>query len=149
MKPFEAEYSAAQYWVLVESPFWFQLGVRDTRLRAVMQRSRAATALLITPENPHSVLLRADENALRYQRFVADLNGEQWRYVQTEGRDPQARWPVEHGALVFGVRAEQVDGWLRRYGQNAGVVIDSEGGSMLCWHPDVPSSDERRGCSAR
>lgn len=80
-------------------------------------------AFIITPCNPRSEQLGADENRARLTGFRAGLNDDNVRWLPAVNRDPAGNWPDEPGALLVDCSPAYARKLARNYQQNAWVQI--------------------------
>ncbi|HXG27462.1 MAG TPA: DUF3293 domain-containing protein [Nevskiales bacterium] len=74
---------------------------------------------IVTPCNPASVALCAEENAARLENFRRWLETSPYRWLDSRNRDPDGVWPDEPGALILDIPLAAAEALGRQYGQNA------------------------------
>jgi hypothetical protein len=106
----------------------------DRRLR-VEAGVRAHWAIL-TPCNPQSQLLTAEDNAARLARLARRLAEARIRVLPSLNRDPQGAWPDEDGFFLCDPPAGAAQSLGREFDQNAIVVGELGQPPRLVWLRD-------------
>jgi hypothetical protein len=98
--------------------------------RQLRQAGVTGAWAIVSPCNPRSVALCAQENASRledFHRWLAE-SGRTW--FASLARDPTGDWPDEPGALIAGLSSADAAALGRRLSQNA--VVCGVPGSAPC-----------------
>lgn len=89
----------------------------------LLDRYGVELAAFITPENPFSIVLSSEENALRHERFIKELNENKLHFLTGYGTDEEGIWPKEISYLVM-IKDKLISDKLSGiFGQNAYLVI--------------------------
>lgn len=134
-----AAYRAARYLVLLENgPLELRVGVRDEAAEARLAGATGARHwALITPCNPRSVTLAAEENRRLYVQMREELEARHQAWIPTLHRDPEGLWPDEPGFLLIDPPLERTADLGRRYQQNALVLLQAGRAPELLWLDEV------------
>lgn len=96
------EYLAAKYIVTIDNKeHRIHLGRINISINQIMVRSHNDFAYFITPENPFSIILSDEENALRHKRFLIMLDEKAIDYLNGYGTDENETWEREKSYLVL------------------------------------------------
>jgi len=111
-----AAYRATRYLVMLEGPLELRIGVHDEAAEA---RLTAATGgrhwALVTPCNPRSAALPAEENQKLYRQMQHELEALSQAWTPTLHRDPEGLWPDESGFLLVDPPPGRAADFGRRY----------------------------------
>lgn len=118
-------YRRAKYVVDLDGGMVLRVGQACEKLDAWLQHSQSHMAAFITPENPFSQHLSAEENARRQRLFVADLEQQMLEFVGGYGVDDAESWPRERSYLVFIAHQDQADALAHKYQQYAYLLCKS------------------------
>lgn len=58
-------------------------------------------------------------------------------HFKAEGRDPEGKWPAEESLCVFDASPEVANEWMRRFEQNAVVMIKAGQPAVLAFHQGI------------
>lgn len=115
-------YKAAEYHVLIDSPFVMKVGQFCPELAALMSMRNCECGIFITAYNPFSIRQRADANEASNAELLKQLGG---KVIAGAGRSPSGDWPEEKSFLALGYEYPDTGYKLaRQYGQNAFLWID-------------------------
>lgn len=106
-------------------------------LLGMPRRARGRGAAIVTAANPASRMKAMTVNRLAGLALatVAKRAGLQaWPCVAV---DPNGLWPEEHGLCLFGITPQRLDRLLRRFNQNAAVIVDHRRPAFLRWRGDI------------
>ncbi len=128
-----AAYAATTYRLyLPDGVLDLRLEQRHPRLCEWLTGLGVREFIIITADNPGSVLLAADENALRRGRLDAELRLA--GYVAYPASNiPDGDWPAEQAFLVLAMPASEALALARQFGQLAVVYGSDEGLPRLRW----------------
>ena len=85
---------------------------------SLLNKHKKACAYFITPENPFSHPLRADENKLRHHRFATILKEKNDDYYLEYGTDEVGIWPKEISYLILSDDHDAMHKLASQFGQN-------------------------------
>jgi hypothetical protein len=137
----ETHYRRAEYCV--------QIGARPWVFTPRRYEPAAETALIahagefrhwaiVTPCNPASAALCAQENAARLENFRHWLQASPYRWLDSRNRDPDGAWPDEPGALILDIPLAEAETIGRHFGQNAIVYGQRNSAPELVWLVSSP-----------
>ena len=133
-------YLGTDFRIDTQLPQAVRIGKPAHEFAAWMRAQGYRRAMLITAWNPYSVPVPRPENDRRQQALEAEVELLGIKCLPAHGADPGGKWE-EASLCLFDVSPEQRDAWMRRYEQNAVVLVDAEGDVRLFWHPDLHSHD--------
>lgn len=107
-------------------PFTLRIDERSFELSGLMAAQGSYSAAYLTAENPFSIAISADENAVRQANLKADLDAIGALTVQGEGEGADPTWPPEASWLALGLTRDQACALGTKYGQNAIVSIGAD-----------------------
>jgi hypothetical protein len=91
----------------------------------ILRAHAAASAVLITAYNPRSRRQSAEDNTDAHRDLLAAVAKMGCDVLPSRGRDPDGKWPVEPGLLIFNLSHEKALALARRFGQYAVVWIET------------------------
>lgn len=94
-----------------------------TQSDLLLERYGVELAAFITPENPFSIALSAEENALRHERFLTNLRAVNLTFIKGYGTDESGEWGKEISYLVMVESKEVSDTLSGLFGQNAYLLL--------------------------
>lgn len=121
----EAAYRRAHYCVrLPHGELCLHIGVPDAMADRRLREEAGVCAhwAIVTPCNPGSQILTAQENATRLARLATSLDEARIRVLHSRNRDPQGVWPEEEGFFLCDPPAGEAQALGHDFGQNAIVV---------------------------
>jgi hypothetical protein len=121
-----AAYRKTRYEVRVAPPFDQYIDRPCTRLAQLMAWHGVRTAATITAWNPQSRLTAAEENALRQDGLVTELDRLGLAHLPVFGHDPAGKWPGEESRLVLGIGCEDIIRLGRAFDQNAVTLAQGD-----------------------
>jgi hypothetical protein len=130
-----AAYRAARYRIRIDERHWIErrIGVvdatADAALAAVGCRARWS---IVTPCNPGSRLLPAEDNERRVAALCTQLQDAGWRYLLSENRAADGSWP-EAGFCVLDVTRGQMRMLATGHDQHAFVDAQLGRAPELVW----------------
>ncbi|MFT6899040.1 MAG: hypothetical protein ACJA13_003471 [Paraglaciecola sp.] len=117
-------YRLAKYSVTYEDEeYRLQVGSPCDFVDRMLLFQNTKSAYFITPENPFSCPLSAQENLLRHRRFRKELETLQYFYLEGYGTDEAETWPKEISYLIFTDDDASMQNLAARFGQNALLKI--------------------------
>jgi len=117
-------YEQAMYIVETDKNFELRVGKRSEDLDKCLRQHNRYLAAFITPENPSSVQLTKQENALRHKCFLVNLKSSNTDFVKGFGVDDAEEWPREKSYLVFVKNKAHANQLAKSYGQNAYLLCE-------------------------
>ena len=113
-------YRLAKYIVTYgDEEFRLQVGSTSEFVDHMLHHQNIETAYFITPENPFSCTVSAQENLLRHKRFRKEIDKLQYFYLAGYGTDEAGKWPKESSYLIFTDDESAMHNLAARFGQNA------------------------------
>jgi len=117
-------YRLAKYSVTYEDEeYQLQVGSPCEFVDRILAHQNIKSAYFITPENPFSCTVSAQENSLRHRRFRKELETRQYFYLEGYGTDEAETWPKEASYLIFTDDDASMQNLAARFGQNALLKI--------------------------
>jgi predicted GIY-YIG superfamily endonuclease len=117
-------YRLAKYIVTYEDEeYRLQVGSTSEFVDRILHHQNIKTAYFITPENPFSCTLSAQENALRKKRFCKEIDKNQYFFLPGYGTDEAEKWPRESSYLIFTDDDLSMQNLAAHFGQNAMLKI--------------------------
>lgn len=102
----------------------------------LLERYRATLAAFITPENPFSIVLSNEQNALRHEQFKEILKERNLHFLTGYGTDVEGKWGKEISYLIMIKDKATSDELSKVFGQNAYLVVSKGYAPMLrCMQP--------------
>lgn len=129
----EAAYRAARYIVHATPPLALAIGRPEPRLDALLQRTGAGTAALISAANPGSRRQADAANAQAHGALVQRLAEAGLPWLPATGSDPSGQWPDEPGVLALGIDIATAQRLATAFAQNAFVWCESGAAPQLTW----------------
>ncbi|WJG08089.1 DUF3293 domain-containing protein [Aliiglaciecola sp. LCG003] len=102
------------------------VGETSEVVNTILRLKNLKSAYFITPENPFSCMLSAQENALRHQRFCDELKKHKYFYLSGYGTDEAESWAKESSYLIFTDDESSMQDLAARFGQNAFLKVTEE-----------------------
>jgi len=102
-----------------EGAIQIRVGIQNPALDRLLQQYQKTTWAFVTAYNPHSRLLRADENCSRNQVLLANLKQLGLPLFNAVGRDESGQWPPEESFFVMGIDRRDAIQMGREFSQNA------------------------------
>jgi hypothetical protein len=124
-------YLATEYRVGAPSPFRLVIGQRHPDLAALLDRTRATCAAVLTAWNPYSELRSRAANDEAQQALVADLDRRHLIHFQACGVDPTGKWAPEESRLILDIDLALTGQLCARFRQNGAVWAKSDAMPML------------------
>jgi hypothetical protein len=116
-------YRLAKYSVTYEDKeYTLKVGRPCEFVDRILAHQHLKSAYFITPENPFSCPLSAQENSLRHSRFQKEI-GNQYSYLEGYGTDEGETWPKEASYLIFTDDDAGMQNLAACFGQNALLKI--------------------------
>jgi len=112
--------------VLTDIPFVLRIGVRNTKLAALFEQYRVASAAFITAYNPFGELVSEASNRAAQNRLLSHLSQLRLFTLPGIGKDPSGSWPGEPSFLVLGASMATACDVGKKFSQNAIVWADGD-----------------------
>jgi hypothetical protein len=126
-----AAYLATEYNVFTpKGRFTLRAFRRSSALHRLQLAFNVAGSAFLTAYNPYSELSDEAINRSYQDQLIAEVT-DRWKVLFGEGVDPQGRWRAEPSVLVLGISREEAIALGKKYRQNAILVADEEGSTML------------------
>ena len=117
-------YKNAKYIVHIENEVHrLYVGKPCLTIDKILAENMANCAYFITPENPFSQRLSLEENKIRHQRFVSELETFQFIYYEGYGTDENETWPRETSYLIICDDETDLRNLAGQFGQNAYLKV--------------------------
>jgi hypothetical protein len=126
-------YEDAQYWVdLPAGRIVLNIGQPFVGFDGFTGRNRLA---LVTACNPFSEILADAENDARQALLIEAVAAAGLEWFHAAGVDAQEKWTPEPSLAILDASDQQLDAWMEAFEQNAVVVADAGGLTVLRLHP--------------
>lgn len=129
----ELAYRQTDYWVATEPVSRWRIGHTHPRWVGRQAERGVSCATWLTAYNPASAQQTAKANERAHQRLCQALAQARWDWLPAWAQHPSNGWPIEHGAMVWGMDWAAAGRWGARFGQRAVVWMDAEGTAHLRW----------------
>lgn len=126
-------YSQAEYRILAQPSFSVAIGCVSIPLHTLHKQCKVSCSAIITACNPLGQKVPKAQNKRAQQALRKDLLAVGFETIDTEGRDPNANWPVEPGYLIMDCSESQAVVIGIKFHQNAVVVIGENSVPTLVW----------------
>lgn len=121
-------------------PVAITIGMRSPALDSALARMGVGRAAIVTAANPRSRRRSATVNRIAGLALKAATRRIGVGGWPTTAVDPGGRWPAEPGLCLIGPSDRCVARLLRRFGQNAAVVIGRGRPARLLWRSQANRS---------
>jgi len=121
-----ASYQSANYHVYATPAFTLNIGIASQCLKALFQSAHVKSACFLTAFNPHSQLLSEEENKLRNDQLITELQEYNLQLKSGIGLCQKGEWLGEESILIFGISLTVAKALGKKYGQNAIVWCDHD-----------------------
>ena len=126
-------YRQTEYWVGTPVPSRWLIGQTHPEWVKWQADQGVSCATWLTAHNPASRQQSTDANDQAHRRLCQALDEAGWRWLSAWAQHPSNDWPIERGAMVWGMDWDTARDWGARFGQNAVVWMDATGTAHLRW----------------
>jgi len=117
-------YLNAKYVIQTDSEnYILRVGQKHVFIDRLLQKENQHLAVFITADNPFSMHLSANENALRRLRFEQLLEKMQLTFIKGYGTDDAEKWDREQSYFIFVDNKNTADELAAKFGQNGFLLI--------------------------
>jgi hypothetical protein len=109
-----------------------QPGLKSPSIDELLHRYQVGSGAIITPYNPKSTQLTAEQNEARLLTLKNQLLKLGLPYLDSVSSDQQGEW-LEYGVLVLGIDLIKACEIGREYRQNAVIYMQSNAAPEVIW----------------
>lgn len=117
---------------VLQPPFDLRVGELNFQFDQFLGKNGATRWAFITPENPRSQLLPADENSRRCQIFLEKIAGRGYQFFDGMGIGAGGDWLPERSFLILEISPKAAVALATEFDQNA-IVFGKKGAAPELW----------------